>query len=247
MPYVVFEGNDGAGKTTTMQAVATALQTAIGHTIPFQLTHHPGSTPLGAHIRRLVKYPESLTSPTEPPITIDNLSRQILYMVDTVSFIRQRLEPALARGELVFADRSSFISALVYGTAEGLALTDIDRLFQLITPPKMDRLYVLRCPWQVGRERLAKKNEQRDHFERKPHQFFRAVEDIYDNLLTGPAERLLLVSRSANPRDVVYIDSSAPFDKVVETIVADLAQLLKAQEATEPPADGGSDVAQPYL
>lgn len=223
--YIVFEGGDGAGKSTVMAAVAKALPERLGHPIPHELTNHPGSTPLGAHLRTLVKYPETI----DPTIKVDPLSRQILYMVDTVSFIKSRLLPALDAGTTVFADRSSFISAMVYGMAEGLNLAEIDRLFQLITPPKMDRLYVLRCPWQVGKERIEARGNP-DHFERKPIEFFKKVDEAYERLLTGSQELTLLVSRSVSPRDVLYIDSTLPLDRVVNTICDDLVRLVKERE-----------------
>jgi len=147
--YVIFEGNDGAGKTTTMTAVAEEMKRRYPNFDPI-LTHHPGSTPLGSYLRKLVKFPEQI----DPNIRIDDLSRQMLYMVDTVSFIRTLLEPALEQNKAIFADRSSFISALVYGLADGLSLHDITRLFDIITPPKANRLYVLQCPWLVGKQRI---------------------------------------------------------------------------------------------
>ncbi len=225
--YIVFEGNDGAGKSTTMKAVAEALPSKLNSSPKLDLTHHPGSTPLGAHLRTLVKYPERI----DPAITIDQLSRQILYMVDTVSFIKQRLLPAIEAGTSVFADRSSFISALVYGVAEGLDLADVDRLFQLITPPKMDRLYVLTCPWRVGKERMERRGNL-DHFERKPDDFFKKVEKNYDELVTGPQELTLLVSRSVSPRNIVYVDSTLPLDRVVDTIATDLAGVFRSHLAS---------------
>lgn len=220
--YVVFEGNDGAGKSTTMKMVADQLKQRLrdsGLPVPtVHLTHHPGSTPLGKHLRKLVKYPEEI----DPNISIDSLSRQILYMVDTVSFVKQVLEPAIEAGEWVFADRSSYISALVYGTAEGLTLADVDRLFQLLTPPKMDRLFVLRCPWHVGKERLQQRAERFDHFERKPSTFFQKVEEIYNNLITGPSDRTMLVSKSVALENVIYSDSTLPLASVVDKISLDI-------------------------
>lgn len=226
--YVVFEGNDGAGKSSTMKAVAESLQKRLGKLPPLHLTHHPGATPLGAHIRKLVKYPELI----DPDIEIDSLSRQMLYMVDTVNFIKQRLKPALDQHEMVFADRSSFVSALVYGIAEGLNLADIDRLFQLIATPKADRLYILQCDWQVGKERLLQRNDKLDHFERKPDSFFKKVEDTYNTLLTGSAERTLLVTKIANLDNVAYVDSTLPFAKVVDIIVNDLISEIEAKGLT---------------
>jgi len=218
--YVIFEGTDGAGKSTTMKSVAAILQKHINK--PIHLTSHPGATPLGAHIRQLVKYPETI----DKNIEIDNLSRQILYMVDTVSFVKQKLEPALHANEVVFADRSSFISALVYGTAEGLSLSDIDRLFQLIVPPKANRLYILYSPLEVWQARIERRGDK-DYFERKPMAFFQKITEIYDSLITGPAERTLLVSKSVNLDNIVYIDSTQPLYKIVEFIVKDLLQEMQ--------------------
>ena len=220
--YVIFEGNDGAGKSTTMKAVAQALPDRLKREFQLKLTHHPGSTPLGTHLRKLVKYPEQI----DANIQIDSLSRQMLYMVDTVSFIKQILEPSLAIGESVFADRSSFISALVYGTAEGLKYDDIERLFSIITPPKADRLYILRCPWKVGKERLHGRQEQRDHFERKPEAFFQKVEEIYNDLITGAAERTLLVQRSVRVDNIINIDSTLPLNNVVDLVIDDLVRII---------------------
>lgn len=216
--YIVFEGPDGCGKSTTMKAVAEALPTALDQSLTIHQTFHPGSTPLGTHLRQLVKFPEKI----DPTITIDPLSRQLLYMVDTVSFIKQRLEPALAIGETVFADRSSFISALAYGMAEGLTVEEVSRLFGVITPPQMDRLYILSCPWQVCRERLLSRPGQRDHWERKADNFFQRLEGIYNRLIAGPPERTVLVSNSVQLRNIIYVDSTLPLARVVDTIVKDL-------------------------
>ena len=54
--YVIFEGNEATGKSSTMKAVAEAMKDRL----PAKLTHHPGSTPLGAHLRKLVKYPKEI-------------------------------------------------------------------------------------------------------------------------------------------------------------------------------------------
>lgn len=219
--YVIFEGNDGAGKTTTMAAVADEMKRRYPNFDPI-LTHHPGSTKLGTHIRKLVKFPESI----DPEIEIDDLSRQMLYMVDTVSFIRTLLEPALKNGRTVFADRSSFISALVYGLADGLSLHDITRLFDIITPPKADRLYVLQCPWSVGKERIRSDRGVLDHYDRKPAEYFIKLEQIYNNLITGPSDRTILITRSVSLDNIVYVDTTVSRDRVVKTIADDLSQVL---------------------
>lgn len=221
--YAIFEGNDGAGKTTTMQAVAERLE-ELKIAPRVHRTSHPGSTPLGSHLRTLIKYPTKIHS----QITIDNLSRQMLYMVDTVAFIRQILEPALEAGDIVLADRSSFISAIVYATADGLNLDEIERLFNLITPPRANRLYVLSCPWELGKQRLASRQDRLDHYDNKPNDFLQKVEGLYNQIITGPPERTLLVGRSVNVSDVIFVDATLPFTDVVDVIVKDILKRMRS-------------------
>lgn len=220
--YVVFEGNDGSGKSTTMRAVAEAVRERIKG-LTLHLTHHPGSTPLGKHLRALVKFPEEF----DPNIAIDPLSLQLLYMVDAVSFTKQILEPAISAGEWVFADRSNHISSMVYGMAEGLELVEVEKLFNLIQPPKADKVYVLRCPWKVGKDRLTKRGERLDHFERKSTQFFQRVEANYNNLVCGSLEQTMLVSKVVDITNIVYIDADLPSKMVVDKIVDDILSAAK--------------------
>src|SRR4051812_21385176 len=104
--WVVFEGPDGVGKTTTMVAVAKALRTALPNTEVIE-TKHPGSTKLGQHLRELVKYPE------RHGLEIDPLTSQMLMFADHTNFKHTLLLPALERGAIVLADRCDLISGLV--------------------------------------------------------------------------------------------------------------------------------------
>ena len=227
--YVIFEGIDGTGKTSTMGKVAVRLVAETkGYldNIKFHLTHHPGSTSLGKHLRKLVKYPEQI----DKTIEMDDLSRQMLYMVDTVSFIKSILTPALDNNEIVFADRSSFISALAYGTADGLTIDEVTRLFNIITPPKADRVYIFSCPWEIGKQRVSDNRENLDHYDRKGDEYYRRLQEIYDNLVTGPAERTIAISTCVAIDDIKYIDASVEQDMVVSTIVDDLLKLISERE-----------------
>lgn len=229
--YAIFEGGDGSGKTTTMANVAKRLNEL--NIVP-KLTNHPGSTPLGKHIRQLVKFPESFN----PDIKIDELSLQTLYMVDTISFIRTVLEPSLKNNEVIFADRSSFISAIIYGVVEGLELKDVERLFNLITAPKADRLYILTCPWEISRERVMAQRGvtgsdgtgKLDRFDRKPDEFFLKVSDLYENLITKSPEMTALISRAVSLDDVIFIDSSLPQQTVENIIINDMLKVMRERD-----------------
>jgi dTMP kinase len=220
--YVIFEGIDGSGKSTTMDKVAEKISAEFAP-INIQSTKHPGATPLGAHLRTLTKYPEQI----DPAIEMDELSRQLLFMVDTVCFVKTVLEPSLKNGETVFADRSSFISAIVYGTAGGLGLAQVNQMFNLVKPPRADRLYVFQCPWEVARDRIKNRADGPDVYERKSKEFYDKVQDVYGNLVTGPPERSVMVNHSVALDDVLYIDATMPVDDVVATVTDDLTKMLR--------------------
>lgn len=220
--YVIFEGSDGAGKSTVMERVAVALEGKLRSAGLLSLniirTQHPGSTPLGRHIRQLVKYPHRI----DKSINFDDLSRQMLYMVDTINFVKTLLEPSLAAGRILFADRNSYISAMAYGLTDGLDLKDIERLFDILTPPKADKLIVLQVPAAIARERVRASRDDDDHYDQKDISFFERVSDIYDNLITRSAEQTALVSRSVRINDVMNIDATLPIHKIVDIVTAEL-------------------------
>ena len=213
--YVIFEGNEGTGKTSTINAVAEHFKDKINP----QLTHHPGSTPLGAHLRQLVKYPHEISK----DIYIDPLTRQCLYMADTISFVESVLKPSLKEGRTVFADRSTYISGLVYGTADNVNPREIYKLLQLIEPPLADRLYILHCPWNITRQRItASRINNTDHYDNQSDEFFEKVDRKYAELLTGTPELLMMVSRVARLDNIIYINANRPQQQVVDDIIADL-------------------------
>lgn len=229
--YAIFEGVDGAGKSTMIEAVKSKLSDILVRNdcdpSIIKVCISPGSTPLGKHIRQLVKYPSTISS----DIVIDDLSRQMLYMVDTINCVKTILEPSLSDGKIILADRSSFISAMAYGMADGLQYHDIEKLFDIITPPKADKLFVLQIQPETSFERLSKIKDSKDHYDEKPVDFFRKVCDIYNKLITGPPERTVLVSRSVNIDNVVYIDATLDVESISNDIAESIYQAILSKNS----------------
>ncbi len=219
--YVIFEGGEGTGKSSTMKAVAERLKyETLAPDRPI-CTSHPGSTHLGAHIRKLVKYPHQI----DPKIEMDPLSRQVLYMADTINFIELLLKPSLASNVPVFADRSSFISGLVYATADNVDQTEILRLMQIVDPPRADRVYVFDCPWEVSQSRVksSKRSSETegDHYDNETSGFHNKVNNIYSNLECYNPEFAMMISRVAALENIIHVDASLPQDQVIDFIYDD--------------------------
>ncbi len=216
--YVVFEGPDLCGKSTISKLVAQQLQDEFGDG-EVLLTAHPGATPLGRHLRKLTKFPEQFGTEQEH-IIIDAFSTQLLMMVDQICFIRTILKPALSQGRTVLADRSNYISSLVYGLATGLRSTELNRLCTLEQCPAPDHVFIFRCPWEELRRRADARGLPPDRFEKGS--LPRTVWELYNNLLTLDPQILVLLTQFVPVENVTYVDST----KQPEQLAKELAQQI---------------------
>ena len=91
---IVFEGGDGAGKSTQVSALAAALRSA-GHTVT--CTREPGGTPLAEAVRALV------LDPSHAPV--DAATEALLFASARADHVSRMIRPALERGEIVLCDR----------------------------------------------------------------------------------------------------------------------------------------------
>jgi len=210
--WVVFEGPDGVGKSTTMQAVAVSLRKRLPD-IEIVETKHPGSTPLGKHIRELVKHPERFG------FEIDPLSSQMLMFTDHINFKNTLLQPALDRGAIVLADRCDLVSGLVYGAATGLDQSQINALMQLACVPRIDLLYILRCSRDVQEQRLSSR-EVTDRFEAENVRS--RVNQAYERLMTSSTERTILVNRIVALDNIKYVESDQSLEMMAARIAGEL-------------------------
>ena len=103
MPLITFEGYDGSGKSTQAKRLAARLEK---WGIRPGVLREPGGTAIGETIRHLLRHSEdnqAMTPETE----------LLLFQASRSQLVRERIQPALRRGEWVICDRF-FDSATVY-------------------------------------------------------------------------------------------------------------------------------------
>lgn len=98
---VVFEGSEGAGKTTQLERLSAWLG-ARG--VPCSTVREPGTSPVGGEIRRLV---------LDPSYEVTARAEALLFLAARAELVERELRPRLARGETVLADRF-FLSTYAY-------------------------------------------------------------------------------------------------------------------------------------
>lgn len=108
--FIVFEGGEGAGKTTVAAAVGRRLA-HMGNEVV--LTREPGGTPAGERVRALLH--ENLVPWGEA----------FAFLVARAQVVHELIQPALDRGAIVLCDRFAASTFAYQGYARGLDLATL--------------------------------------------------------------------------------------------------------------------------
>lgn len=120
--FIVFEGGDGAGKTTQSRLLAEWLEEQ-GRTVV--RTRQPGGTALGTKVRELVLDPSTGD--------VDPRAEALLYSADKAQHVAEIIRPALASGADVVCDRYVDSMIAYQGAGRVLDAAEIARLARWAT------------------------------------------------------------------------------------------------------------------
>lgn len=200
--FITFEGIDGAGKSTHIDAVAQAFR-AQGCTVT--LTREPGGTPLAEKVRALVLGD-----------AMDPLCEALLMFAARRDHLQTVIEPALAAGGVVICDRFTDATFAYQGFGRGFDLAVLRQLeawVQLrpeggLREPDLTLWFDLSPA--VAAQRLAGARVP-DRFEAQPQAFFERVAQGYAARAAGA------------PRRFARIDADQPPSAVAAQVRATLA------------------------
>jgi dTMP kinase len=189
--FIVLEGVEGAGKTTQARLLSAWLDAA---SVPHVVAREPGGTEVGEAIRGVLLDRRELDVPAETEL--------LLMLAARAAFVRGVVEPALAEGKVVLADRFDWSTFAYQGYGRGLDLDDVRRLNAFATGDVAADLYVvLDLPVVEGAARQARQGKDHDRIEREGAAFLERVRHGYRVLCAaeGPA---LVVDAQGAPGDV---------------------------------------------
>lgn len=143
MPFIVFEGAEGTGKSTQSSLLAKTLR---AHALTVVETREPGGTPLAEDIRKVFKsVPESGDVPT--PRT-----ELLLVMAARSQHIEKLIKPALSKNQWIVCDRFLDSSYVYQGVRGNLAKIDIDAMaVPILNSLQPDLTFVLVVPQEVSK------------------------------------------------------------------------------------------------
>ena len=206
--FISFEGIDGAGKSSHVQAVADAFTQAQRQVV---LTREPGGTPLAEKLRDMVLHD-----------SMDPLSEVLLMFAARRDHLQQVIEPALARGDVVVCDRFTDATFAYQGAGRGF---DLNVLRQLELWVQALPSGGLRQPdltlWfsldpAIAAQRLSNARVP-DRFEAQPAAFFAKVHQGYSDRLQADSKRF------------ARIDASFSLEQVREQVMNVLHERLNLQ------------------
>jgi dTMP kinase len=202
--FLSFEGIDGAGKSTHIEALAAAFR-AQERTVV--LTREPGGTTLAEKLRAL-----ALNEP------MDALTEALLMFAARRDHLLEVIEPALRRGDVVLCDRFTDATFAYQGAGRGFDLAVLAQLERWVQAVPAVSAPGLRQPdftvWfdldpEVAARRLAGARVP-DKFESQPQAFFARV-------AAGYAARA-----AADPARFIRVDADQPREQVWEQVQAGL-------------------------
>ncbi|MDP9045758.1 MAG: dTMP kinase [Pseudomonadota bacterium] len=173
--FITFEGIDGAGKSTHLDAVASHLQAAGANVVS---TREPGGTPLAERVRDIFLCESA-----------DSLTEALLAFAARRDHIRRVIAPALAAGQVVLCDRFTDATFAYQGGGGGADLDLLGHLEQAVQEGLQPDLTIwFDLPPAVAAERRRQVREA-DRFEARELAFFERVRAAYALRLAGAPER----------------------------------------------------------
>ncbi|HVG05623.1 MAG TPA: dTMP kinase [Burkholderiaceae bacterium] len=186
--FITFEGIDGSGKSTHVNAVAHSLRIRNVTTV---LTREPGGTPIGESLRELILN-QPMTRETET----------MLMFAARAEHVAMIIRPALAAGQWVLCDRFTDATYAYQAGGRGIDESAIAELEQWVHPDLQPDLTIL---FDVAPEVAARRLAQArcaDRFEAEPVAFFSAVRAMYLKRAAASPGRFFVVDAAHAPEAV---------------------------------------------
>ncbi|MDA0207697.1 MAG: dTMP kinase [Acidobacteria bacterium] len=206
--FLTLEGVDGCGKTTQLELLISRLQATGRDPVRVQ---EPGGTRIGLEIRRILL--------DKANTDLDPTAELLLYFASRAQNIAEAIRPALARGQVVVADRFTDATMAYQGYGRGMG-ADVVRKIEAIACGGLrpDLTLWLDIDPEVGVNRALERNPSAKTDETRMEQEGR---EFYQRVYQGYQE-----IAEAEPERVARIDASGTIEQVADLIWAKVDAVL---------------------
>lgn len=205
---VVFDGSNGAGKTTVIKSVEKYL---ISKGVDVLLTREPGGTPIGEKIR------EVILDPTTPEMSF--MTELMLFGAGRAQHIQEKIIPALTAGKVVISDRFDAATFSFQHFARGIDIDTITKINDLALngfSPNMN--IILDLDPAEGLKRVRSRGEGLDRLEDEKSDFLTRARNGY------------LQQAKQLPEKFEVINAAQSKEKVLADVIDIVDTLLSKQQ-----------------
>lgn len=204
--FIVFEGIDGAGKSSQIKRLNRRLQAQGRDVLTLK---DPDSVALGVEIGRLVRDANVRMSP---------LAEMFLFEATHAELTERVIKPALAAGKVVICDRFVPSTIAYQGAGYGIPQNLVEQCNAIATGGlRPDVCVLIDVDWEVSRQRIGQRpllqeeaaradDEQRTakltHIEKLPRYLQERVIDSYRKQAKNDEARWVVVDGAAKSADV---------------------------------------------
>ena len=184
--FISFEGVDGCGKSTQIKELRRRMRGLQDRIV---LTREPGGTLLGEDIRKVLQR-------TADSREIQPAAELLLFTASRAQLVQEVLEPSLADGKHVIADRFLDSTTIYQGVARGLDPATVKTINRFAVGTCLpDITFLIDVDTSVSRERMISRgsDEPLDRIENSPDAFFTQVREGYLELAAAEPARFVVI------------------------------------------------------
>lgn len=203
--FITFEGNDGSGKSSALQAVKQELK-ELGYDVLY--TREPGGSPIAEKIRELILDKANLG--------MDDKTEALLYAASRREHITKTIIPALNEGKIILCDRFLDSSLAYQGYARELGVENVLNMNQFATEGLFPDLTILVCVHpEIGMSRIKKDERDMDRLEIEKMTFHTKVYEGYLKVADQYNNRIVAINGEQTKEEVLQAvkDVLYPFIK----------------------------------
>lgn len=189
--FITFEGCDGCGKSTQLRLLSEYL-TKEG--VPHIFTREPGGGKISESIR------EILLSGKNAEMTDE--CEALLYAASRAQHLHDRVEPALAKGELVICDRYVDSSLAYQAYARGLGKAFVEKINAFALENYLPDLTIFIDLTPEAAFRRKKGADENDRLEQAGAAFHQRVYEGYKALAAAEPDRIVCVNGEQSPEGI---------------------------------------------
>jgi len=185
--FITFEGGEGAGKSTQIKRLASALENSG---LSVTSTREPGGSPGAETIRGLL---------LDTAADWDAPTEALLHFAARADHFTTRIAPALRNGDWVICDRFADSTRAYQGYGLGLSMEAIETLYRVALGEfAPDLTVILDVPVEIGMQRMNARDGDPDRYERMDIAFHERLRQGFLDIAGNNPDRCEVIAANAD-------------------------------------------------